>query len=76
MRWLLVDRAVPLDCYLLDLGFDGRMHVGELERWRDVWPRDLASDLVPGARPWGVTPPRARRSITTSRAMPRPARRT
>lgn len=45
----LVDRAVPFNRYLLDLGFDGHLHVCELFRWRDVWSRDLGSGLVPGA---------------------------
>lgn len=45
----LVDRAVPFCRYLLDLGFDGRMHVCEIFRWRDVWSRDLGSGLAPGA---------------------------
>lgn len=45
----LVDRAVPFCRYLLDLGFDGRLHVCEIFRWRDVWSRDLGSGLVPGA---------------------------
>lgn len=45
----LVDRAVPFNRYLLDLGFDGNLHVCEIFRWRDVWSRDLGSGLVPGA---------------------------
>lgn len=45
----LVNRAVPFNRYLLDLGFDGRLHVCEIFRWRDVWSRDLGSGLVPGA---------------------------
>ncbi|HNX51911.1 MAG TPA: hypothetical protein PKL08_17210, partial [Thermoanaerobaculaceae bacterium] len=44
-----INRAVPFNRYLLDLGFDGRFHVCELFRWRDVWSRDLGSGLVPGA---------------------------
>ena len=46
-NWL--NRAVAFNRYLLDLGFDGRFHVCELFRWRDVWSRDLGSGLVPGA---------------------------
>jgi hypothetical protein len=49
----LVNRAVPFNSYLLDLGFDGRLHVCELFRWRDVWSRDLGSGLVPGAMAGG-----------------------
>lgn len=45
----LLDRAVPFCRFLLDLGFDGRLHVCEIFRWRDVWSRDLGSGLVPGA---------------------------
>jgi hypothetical protein len=45
----LVDRAIPFNRYLLDLGFDGKLHVCEIFRWRDVWSRDLGSGLVPGA---------------------------
>jgi hypothetical protein len=45
----LADRAVPFCRWLLDLGFDGRLHVCEIFRWRDVWSRDLGSGLVPGA---------------------------
>ncbi|MFA6469665.1 MAG: trehalase family glycosidase [Bacteroidota bacterium] len=45
----LVNRAVPFNRYLLDLGFDGNLHVCEIFRWRDVWSRDLGSGLVPGA---------------------------
>ncbi|MDP3148974.1 MAG: hypothetical protein Q8N83_07575 [Ignavibacteria bacterium] len=45
----LVNRAVPFNRYLLDLGFDGRLHVCEIFRWRDVWSRDLGTGLVPGA---------------------------
>ncbi len=45
----LIDRAIPFNRYLLDLGFDGRLHVCEIFRWRDVWSRDLGSGLVPGA---------------------------
>ncbi|QQR73478.1 MAG: hypothetical protein IPJ17_18650 [Holophagales bacterium] len=44
-----IDRAVPFSRALLDLGFDGKLHVCELFRWRDVWSRDLGSGLVPGA---------------------------
>ncbi len=44
-----IDRAVQFNRYLLDLGFDGRLHVCELFRWRDVWSRDLGSGLAPGA---------------------------
>ncbi len=44
-----LDRAVPFSRALLDVGFDGRMHVCEIFRWRDVWSRDLGSGLVPGA---------------------------
>ncbi len=44
-----IDRAVRFNRYLLDLGFDGRLHVCELFRWRDVWSRDLGSGLAPGA---------------------------
>lgn len=44
-----VDRAVPFNRFLLDLGFNGRLHVCELFRWRDVWSRDLGSGLAPGA---------------------------
>lgn len=49
----LVDRAVPFSRALLDLGFDGKLHVCELFRWRDVWSRDLGSGLVPGAMAGG-----------------------
>ena len=49
----LVDRAVPFNRYLLDLGFDGNLHVCEIFRWRDVWSRDLGSGLVPGAMAGG-----------------------
>jgi hypothetical protein len=45
----LVDRAVPFNRFLLDLGFNGRLHVCEIFRWRDVWSRDLGSGLAPGA---------------------------
>ena len=45
--WL--NRAVAFNRYLMDLGFEGRFHVCELFRWRDVWSRDLGSGLVPGA---------------------------
>ncbi len=45
----LVDRAAPFNRYLLDLGFDGNLHVCEIFRWRDVWSRDLGTGLVPGA---------------------------
>ncbi len=44
-----IDRAVPFCRALLDLGFDGHMHVCEIFRWRDVWSRDLGSGLAPGA---------------------------
>lgn len=44
-----IDRAVRFNTFLLDLGFDGRLHVCELFRWRDVWSRDLGSGLAPGA---------------------------
>ena len=44
-----IDRAIPFHRFLLDLGFDGRLHVCELFRWRDVWSRDLGSGLAPGA---------------------------
>jgi hypothetical protein len=44
-----VDRAVPFNRYLLDLGYNGHLHVCELFRWRDVWSRDLGSGLAPGA---------------------------
>ncbi|HVN76278.1 MAG TPA: hypothetical protein VMT19_08185, partial [Thermoanaerobaculaceae bacterium] len=44
-----LDRAVRFNEFLLDLGFDGRLHVCELFRWRDVWSRDLGSGLAPGA---------------------------
>lgn len=44
-----IDRSVPFHQYLLDLGFDGRLHVCEIFRWRDVWSRDLGSGLAPGA---------------------------
>lgn len=44
----LINRAIPFNRYLLDLGFDGRLHVCEIFRWRDVWSRDLGSGLVPG----------------------------
>lgn len=46
---LAIDRAVPFNRQLLDLGFDGRLHVCEIFRWRDVWSRDLGSGLAPGA---------------------------
>ncbi|MFA6438595.1 MAG: hypothetical protein WCX28_04760 [Bacteriovoracaceae bacterium] len=45
----LVDRAVPFNRYLLDLGFDGSLHVCEIFRWRDVWSRDLGTGLAPGS---------------------------
>ncbi len=45
----LLNRAVPFNRYLLDLGFDGHLHVCEIFRWRDVWSRDLGSGLVPGS---------------------------
>jgi len=44
-----IDRAVAFNRFLLDLGFDGRLHVCEIFRWRDVWSRDLGSGLAPGA---------------------------
>lgn len=44
-----VDRAVPFNRFLLNLAFNGHLHVCELFRWRDVWSRDLGSGLVPGA---------------------------
>jgi lysophospholipase L1-like esterase len=44
-----IDRAIPFNRHLLDLGFDGRLHVCEIFRWRDVWSRDLGSGLAPGA---------------------------
>lgn len=44
-----LNRAVAFNRYLLDLGFDGKLHVCELFRWRDVWSRDLGSGLAPGA---------------------------
>ncbi len=44
-----IDRTIPFNRYLMDLGFDGRLHVCEIFRWRDVWSRDLGSGLVPGA---------------------------
>ncbi|MBI5445232.1 MAG: hypothetical protein HY900_28980, partial [Deltaproteobacteria bacterium] len=44
-----IDRAIPFHRYLLDLGFDGHLHVCEIFRWRDVWSRDLGSGLAPGA---------------------------
>ncbi|MBZ5640737.1 MAG: hypothetical protein LAO51_18520 [Acidobacteriia bacterium] len=44
-----IDRAVRFNRFLLDLGFDGRLHVCEIFRWRDVWSRDLGSGLAPGA---------------------------
>jgi hypothetical protein len=44
-----IDRAVPFSRALLDVGFDGRMHVCDIFRWRDVWSRDLGSGLAPGA---------------------------
>ncbi len=45
----LVNRAVPFNRFLIDLGFNGRLHVCELFRWRDVWSRDLGTGLAPGA---------------------------
>lgn len=45
----VLNRAVAFSRYLLDLGFDGKLHVCELYRWRDVWSRDLGSGLAPGA---------------------------
>jgi len=45
----LLNRAVPFNRYLLDLGYDGHLHVCEIFRWRDVWSRDLGSGLVPGS---------------------------
>jgi hypothetical protein len=45
----LIDRTIPFNRYLLNLGFDGKLHVCEIFRWRDVWSRDLGSGLVPGA---------------------------
>ena len=44
-----LDRAVPFNRFLIDLGFNGYLHVCELFRWRDVWSRDLGSGLAPGA---------------------------
>lgn len=44
-----LDRAVAFSRFLLDLGFDGKLHVCEIYRWRDVWSRDLGSGLAPGA---------------------------
>lgn len=44
-----LNRAVAFSRFLLDLGFDGRLHVCEIYRWRDVWSRDLGSGLAPGA---------------------------
>jgi hypothetical protein len=44
-----IDRAVPFNRFLIDLGFNGRLHVCELFRWRDVWSRDLGTGLAPGA---------------------------
>lgn len=44
-----LDRAVAFSRFLIDLGFDGRLHVCDLYRWRDVWSRDLGSGLAPGA---------------------------
>ncbi len=44
-----IDRAVPFNRYLLDLGFDGHLHVCEIFRWRDVWSRDLGTGLAPGS---------------------------
>jgi hypothetical protein len=44
-----LDRAVAFNQFLLDLGFDGHLHVCDLFRWRDIWSRDLGSGLVPGA---------------------------
>lgn len=49
----LIDRAIPFNKYLLDLGFDGNLHVCEIFRWRDVWSRDLGSGLVPGSMAGG-----------------------
>ncbi len=46
---ILLDRAVPFNRYLLDLGFDSNLHVCEIFRWRDVWSRDLGSGLAPGS---------------------------
>lgn len=44
-----IDRSVPFNRFLIDLAFNGRLHVCELFRWRDVWSRDLGSGLAPGA---------------------------
>src|SRR3990167_1320603 len=44
-----VDRAARFCQFLLDLGFDGRLHVSELFRWRDIWSRDLGTGLAPGS---------------------------
>lgn len=44
-----INRAIQFNRFLLDLGFDGRLHVCEIFRWRDVWSRDLGSGLAPGA---------------------------
>lgn len=48
-----INRAIPFNRFLLDLGFDGRLHVCEIFRWRDVWSRDLGSGLAPGAMAGG-----------------------
>jgi hypothetical protein len=44
-----LDRAVPFNRFLIDLGFNGYLHVCELFRWRAVWSRDFGSGLAPGA---------------------------
>ena len=44
-----LNRAVAFCQHLLDLSFDGEMMVCDLFRWKDVWARDLATGLLPGA---------------------------
>jgi hypothetical protein len=44
-----INRAVAFNQYLLDLGYNEKLIVCELFRYRDIWSRDLGSGFGPGA---------------------------
>jgi hypothetical protein len=44
-----ISKAVAFNQYLLDLGYNGRIIVCELFRYRDIWSRDMGSGFGPGA---------------------------
>ena len=44
-----ISKAVAFNQYLLDLGYNGRIIVCELFRYRDIWSRDMGSGFGPAA---------------------------